>query len=67
MRYEESGRAERLALRKTLESEGVKIADKAEVPRFEFLENLATVPAAMSAGAPKRDENARFRRRLIFP
>ena len=64
---EESGRAARLALRKTLESEGVKIADRTEVPRFGFLENLAVVPETMISGAPKRDENARFRRRLIFP
>ena len=64
---DEAGRAARLALRLTLEEEGVKIVDPAEEPRFAFVKQLAEVPDAMKGGTLPRPPDARFGRRMVFP
>ena len=61
---EEASRQARIKLRRTLESEGVKIADASEVSRFAFLDDLAKMP---EGGKSISAEDVRFKRRLIFP
>ncbi|HNX03915.1 MAG TPA: hypothetical protein PKI32_00345 [Opitutales bacterium] len=63
----DAGRAGRLAFRKTLEEEGVVVADPSEKPRFAFLKELSELTPELESVTAQTASDGRFDHRMIFP